>query len=194
MNPRNATGKYSQDEVRVRGNVPGEAPLRVSLYHVVREYEDGSLTARHNRSRWMALLVSSFSVRFMVNIPGDVQGRLFSQLHLDDALVPTCVVGISNLELKRGNCGLQDVGLPLITSPLPILTTKSPRPTDESNLVPRVSSLAGTCLAMTKFLIVTSGLATHAARFNSGESSELPMGQRASTPFKGSRIIPGKSA
>ena len=83
----------------------------------------------------------------MVNIPGDVQGRLFSQLHLDDALVPTCVVGISNLELKRGKCGLQDVGLPLITSPLPILTTKSPRPTDESNLVPRVSSLAGTCLA-----------------------------------------------
>ena len=53
---------------------------------------------------------------------------------------------------------------------------------------------AGTCLAMTKFLMVVSGDASHAFRDeSSGESRELPMGQIASCPFRGSRMIPGEN-
>jgi hypothetical protein len=49
------------------------------------------------------------------------------------------------------------------------------------------------CLAMMKFLMVVCGLASHSGSSSVGESTESPIGQRDSMPFKGSRIIPEQS-
>lgn len=55
--------------------------------------------------------------------------------------------------------------------------------------------LASTLLAMTKFSMTFSGEATQASSSSSaGSSKESPMGQMASTPWSGSRMIPDKNA
>lgn len=73
-------------------------------------------------------------------VTGDVQSGLATDLHLSDALVPACSLLVLKAEsaLQRATKGV-DFGrrpsLPLITWPTPILVTKSPRPTELSNLV-----------------------------------------------------------
>ena len=51
-------------------------------------------------------------------------------------------------------------------------------------------AVEGTRRAMTRFWIVTSGLAIQTGRSSSGEVSELPMGQVAGRPWRGSRMMP----